>query len=154
MANSAYVNLWKKLNENFATAPKDPHGNPQPSFLRYLELVYTPEKAELLQHMPRPGQFITTQAIADAAEKSLDYIEEVLNRVYRNNGLLGMGNIYSLPFMPMLLNHQVYSEVKPDDLEAADLYQNFFIKDKYYVPYESSKKGTPVFRTIPGEAAI
>ncbi len=155
MANSAYVNLWSKLDENFATAPKDPEGNPQPSFMKFLELVYTPQEAELLQYMPRPGQFITAQELADAAGKSLEPVEEVIDGVFKRNALLDMGNFYSLPFMPMLLNHhQVYKEVKADDLEAAKLYQDFFIKDKYYIHYEGSKKGTPVFRTIPVGVAI
>ena len=43
MANSVYVNLWNKLDENFMTAPKDPDGNPQPSFIKHLELVYSPD---------------------------------------------------------------------------------------------------------------
>jgi len=41
MENSVYINLWKKLNENFMTAPKDSGGNPQPSFLQFLTLVYS-----------------------------------------------------------------------------------------------------------------
>ena len=132
MANSAYVNLWNKLDENFTTAPKDPDGNPQPSFMKYLELVYTLQEAELLQHMQRPGQFITTQEVADSAGKPLDYVKEVLDGAYRRGGLIGKGDFYSLPTMPMLLNHHhVYPEIKPDDLEAAELYQDFFIKDKF-----------------------
>ncbi|MBC2716336.1 MAG: 4Fe-4S binding protein [Desulfobacteraceae bacterium] len=155
MANSVYVNLWNKLDENFMTAPKDPDGNPQPSFMKFLERVYSHQEADLMQYMKRPGQFITTQELADAAGKPLDEVEKVMDGVHKRNGLIGMGNFYSLPPMPLLLNHhQFYPEVKPDDLEAAQLYQDFYIKDKYYIYYEGSKKGTPVFRTIPVEMAI
>ena len=42
----------------------------------------------------------------------------------------------------MTTNSQSASiEVKPDDLEAAELYQDYYIKDKYYIYYEGSKKG-------------
>ncbi|MBW1898082.1 MAG: 4Fe-4S dicluster domain-containing protein [Deltaproteobacteria bacterium] len=155
MENSVYINLWNKLDENFMTAPKDSEGNPQPSFMKFLKLVYSVEEAELMQYMKRPGQFITTLEIADATEKPLEYVEKILDGVHKRNGIIGMGNFYSLPPIPLLLNHhQFYPEVKSNDLEAAELYQDFFIKDKYYKYYEGSKKGTPVFRTIPVEKAI
>jgi ferredoxin len=155
MAESVYLRLWKKLDENFMTAPKDSEGNPQPSFLKFIALVYSTKEAELLQHMKRPGQFSTTEELADITEKPLEYIEKTMEGIHKRNALIGMGNFYSLPPMPILLNnHQFYPEVKPDDLEAAELYQDFFIKDKFYKYYEGSEKGTPVFRTIPVDKAI
>ena len=155
MMNKVYIKLWQKLNENFITAPKDAEGNPQPSFLKFLELVYSVEEAELLQHMKRPGQFTTTQEIAALAQKPLEYVERAFDKVHKRNGLIGMSNYYSLPLMPQLLNlHQFYPQVEPDDLKAAELYQDFFIKDKFYKYYEGSQKGTPVFRTIPVGQAI
>jgi ferredoxin len=155
MSESVYINLWKKLHENFQTAPTDPDGNPQPSFIKHLELCYTPEEAEILQHMDRPGRFTSTTDLAGRAGKPLEYVENILDNVHKKNGLMGMGNIYMLPLMPLLFNrHMFYPEVKPGDLEAAELYQDYFITDKYHRYYESSKKGTPVFRTIPVEMSI
>jgi len=155
MTESVYTKLWMKLNEDFRTAPKDSEGNPQPSFLKFLALVYSTEEAELLHHMKRPGQFITTEELADITKKPLDYVEKTMEGIHKRNGLLGMGNFYSLPLIHFVVNiHQFYPEVKPGDLEAAELYQDFFIKDKFYKYYEGSEKGTPVFRTIPVEEAI
>ena len=132
MTESVYIKLWKKLDENFMTAPKDSEGNPQPSFLKFLSLVYSTEEAQLLHHMKRPGQFITTEELADITKTPLEYVEKTMEEVHKRNGLLGMGNFYSLPLMHFLLNHhQFYPEVKSDDLEAAELYQDFFIKDKF-----------------------
>jgi len=77
MVNSAYANLWKKIDENFMTAPKDGNGNPQPSVMKYLELVYSTEEAELLRHMRRPVQLITTRemvkTIAAENQESLHF---------------------------------------------------------------------------------
>jgi ferredoxin len=47
-----------------------------------------------------------------------------------------------------------YPDIKKDDMEAAELYQQFFIKEKYYKYYGTSGKGTPVLRSIPIEQAI
>jgi hypothetical protein len=38
--------------------------------------------------------------------------------------------------------------------EAAELYQQFFIKDRYYKFYGTPGKGTPALRRIPVEHAI
>jgi ferredoxin len=155
MTESVYINLWKKLHENFQTAPTDSDGNPQPSFIKHLELTYTPEEAQLLQHMGRPGHFTSTRDLADLADKPVEDVEAILNRVHKKNGILGMGGFYTLPPMPILFNrHMFYPDVKPGDLEAADLYQDYFIKDKFYRYYEGSMKGTPIFRTIPVEMSV
>jgi ferredoxin len=47
-----------------------------------------------------------------------------------------------------------YPEIKDDDLEAAKLYQQFFIKERFYKYYGTSGKGTPQLRSIPIEQAI
>ena len=65
------------------------------------------------------------------------------------NGLLSKGafsiSLYALPYFPVLLNvHQLYEHIEPEDLQAADMYQKFFIKDKYYKNYEGSAKGRPM----------
>ncbi len=155
MTESVYINLWKKLYEQAQTAPTDANGNPQPSFVKYLELTYTPEEAEILQHMDRPGRFVATRNLASLADKPVEEVEVLLSLVHKRNGLLGMPGFYSLPPVPILFNRNMfYPEVKDGDLEAAELYQDYYIKDKFYRYYEGSMKGTPVFRTIPIERSI
>ncbi|ACL04730.1 4Fe-4S ferredoxin iron-sulfur binding domain protein [Desulfatibacillum aliphaticivorans] len=155
MEKNAYENLWERLNQAFTTAPADAEGNPHPAFMKYLELLYSPEEAEIMQHMLRPVQFSPSQEIAEASGKSVEYVEAVLNGVNKKNGLLAMGNFYALPPAPLLLNkHVFYPEIKPDDLKAAELYQDFFVKDGFYKYYEGSIKGTPIFRTIPVDKVI
>ncbi|MFO8048572.1 MAG: 4Fe-4S binding protein [Desulfosudaceae bacterium] len=155
MTESVYINLWKKFNEGPQTAPADAEGNPQPSFINHLQLCYTPEEADLLQHLDRPGRFLSTQEVAERAGKPPEEVETILSSVNKKNGVLGMPGVYSLPPMPILFNiHQFYPEVKSDDLKAAQLYQDYFIKDSFYRYYEGSMKGTPVFRTIPVDVVI
>jgi NAD-dependent dihydropyrimidine dehydrogenase PreA subunit len=155
MTESVYSHLWKKLHEGAQTAPTDPQGNPQPSFIKYLELTYTPEEAELLQHMGRPGQFSATRDLAGIVDKPVEDVEAILGRVHKKNGILGMPGFYTLPPVPILFNKNMfYPEVKAGDLEAAELYQDYFIKDKFYRYYEASMKGTPAMRTIPVEMSL
>ena len=156
MNDTAYITIAQKMDEFFSTAPKAADGiHFHEAFIRYLQLVYSPQEAELLEHFKRPGMFVSTREVADASGKNLTYVEQILADVFRRNALLGMGNSYSLPPIQILVNiHNFYLENKPDDLEAAMLYQEYFIKGGFYKYYESSKKGTPVLRTIPIGQAI
>lgn len=155
MTDQVYINLYKKIYANATTAPRDSEGNPSPAFMKFLKLGYTLEEAEILQHMERPVSLMPTQQIADLAGKPVEEVEAILEKVLKKNGLLGMTGLYTLPPMPIIVNrHQFYPEVKPDDLEAAELYQDFFIKDKFYKFYEGSMMGTPTMRTIPVEKTI
>ncbi len=55
----------------------------------------------------------------------------------------------------MLVNHHhMYTEVEPDDVEAAKLYQDFFIKEGFSRRYESGDEGTSIGRAITVKKAI
>ena len=85
MTDSVYINLWKKLNDGPQTAPTDAEGNPQPSFIKHLELCYTQKEAEVLQHMDRPGRFMSSQEIADRAGRPLEEMETILADIHKKN---------------------------------------------------------------------
>ena len=156
MNDSAYINIARRMDEFFTTAPKEDDGmHFHEAFISYLKLIYSPQEAQVLQHFKRPGMFVSTQDAAEACGKNIADVEQILAEVFKRNALLGLGNIYSLPPIQMLVNiHNFYPETKPDDLEAARLYQDYFIKGGFYKYYEGSKKGTPALRTIPISQAI
>ena len=156
MSDDAYITIAQKMDESASTAPKAADRiHFHKAFIRYLKLVYSPREAELLVHFKRPGSFVSTREVAEVSGKDLAYVEKILDDVHRRNALLGIGDSYSLPPIQILVNiHNFYAEMKPDDLEAAQLYQEYFIKGGFYKYYETSQKGTPVLRTIPIGQAI
>jgi NAD-dependent dihydropyrimidine dehydrogenase PreA subunit len=151
MSETAYITIAQKMDESASTAPKAVDGiHFHEAFIKYLKLVYSPQETELLVHFKRPGSFVSTREVAETSGKDLKHVEQMLAAMFRRNALLGMGESYSLPPIQILVNiHNFYLENKPDDLEAARLYQEYFIKGGFYKYYETSKKGTPVLRTIP-----
>ena len=109
MTESVYINLWKKLHDGPQTAPADAEGNPQPSFMKHLELCYTPEEAELLQHMDRPGRFMSTREVADRAFAGITpdeigigisaaKLSAVLEDLFKTGGPMNIG----MPFKTMI----------------------------------------------------
>ena len=145
---SAYIRIAQKIDEQEPhTAPKDKDGNIHEAFISHLKLVYSPEEAELVQHLNLMDAFSTPRDVAEASGKSLEYVEKKLAEMNTGNRIVGLENLYCLPPIPLLVNfQQFYPEIKEGDIEAAELYQEYFIKDGFYKLYEASKKGTPMAR--------
>lgn len=152
---NVYLKIWENIDQAPQTAPKAGREFSK-AFIEYLKLLYKPEEAELVQHLKMGARnFTSAKAIAEACGKSEDGVKAILEPLHKKGRVIGFAGNYILPFIPQILNnHQFYSEVEPDDLAAAELYQRFFIKDGYYKYYESSEKGTQIMRVIPVGRAI
>jgi formate hydrogenlyase subunit 6/NADH:ubiquinone oxidoreductase subunit I len=153
---TAYTRIARKIEEQEPhTAPKAADGSIHEAFIGHLRLVYSIEEAEIVQHLSLPEAFTSSQEVAEASGRSLEYVENVLAEVHSRNGIVGVGSVYCLPPIPLLLNlHHFYAETRDGDIEAAQLYQEYFVKGGFYKKYENLKRGTPVGRVIPVNRAI
>jgi len=152
----AHARIAQKIDEQEPhTAPKAADGSIHGAFIEHLKLMYSPEEAEVFQHLDVLPSFRSAQDVAEASGKSLEYVSGMLAEAHSRNSITGLGNMYCLPPIPLLLNfHNFYPETREGDLEAAELYQEYFVKGGFYKKYETVKKGTPVGRVIPVERAI
>jgi Pyruvate/2-oxoacid:ferredoxin oxidoreductase delta subunit len=149
-----YLKIAEHFDEGTLGAPKV-EGSFSEAFIDYLKLLYTPEEAELVQHLRMMRNFTTAADVASVAGKDEEAVKKVLDDLLSRSFIVGLGGVYALPEIPLLVNiHQFRLKAEPEDLEAARLYQQFFIKDGFYKYYESSEKGTPLTRVIPVEAAV
>jgi Pyruvate/2-oxoacid:ferredoxin oxidoreductase delta subunit len=146
-----YARIARKIDEQDPhAAPRAEDGSIHEAFIKHLELVYSSEEAEVVQYLNIPDAFMSSQELAEACGKDLEVVEEILARVQAKSGVIGLGNMYCLPVIPMLLNaHNFYPEIKPGDIEAGHLYKAYFIEGGFYKNYETVKEGTPVGRVIP-----
>jgi len=154
MVVNDYILIAENLNRNPLRAPR--HGGKfTESFIKFLQLLYSQKEASLVKYLhPLPG-FKTTEIIAKSSGLDEEVAKTILHTLHQNNKLVGMGDNYALPPIPILLNiHQFHTETGENDIEAARLYLDFFIEKKYNRYYETSEKGTPVFRTVPIEESI
>jgi len=150
----AYLNIAKTLDQAFRRAPHV-NGDPSESFVEYLKIIYSEDEAELVQHISGYPNFQTAIQIADAYGGEVEEVELLLKKIYRKGCLLKFGNIYCLPVISILVNiTSGYSVAKFDSRKAAELYEEFFVKEKFYRYYQMSEKGTPTLRTIPIEQTI
>lgn len=152
ISDQAYVRIAENIDKGMLTAPKA-EGDLSKAFIAYLEIVYTPEEAELVQHLSM-SKFITAEEVADASGQDVEKVKEILYPLTRKVAIMGFGDSCRLPVVPGLVNLHMFSpDIKPQNLEAAKLYQLFFIKEGFYKYYEGSAKGTPLLRTIPVDHA-
>jgi len=165
MSESAYLKIAENLDAGPMTAPKA-NGGFSPAFINYLALLYTPAEAEIVQHLKMPmaiapsladvaESMLSAEDIARAAGKSAAEVTDVLDPLARKGSVIGFAGNYGLPVFALLVNHHQFTEpVGPHDVEAAHLYQQFFIDEKFYKYYQSSEMGTQVLRVIPVERTL
>jgi ferredoxin len=152
MNDQIYVRIAENFDKGVQTAPKA-DGKVSKAFIEFLKLVYTPEEAELVQHLSMNKGKADEELVA-ASGLSAEKIKEIIDTLSKRAAVEGRYK-KRLPSIPTLLNlHMFYPEIKQDDLEAAKLYQQFFIKEGFYKYYGTSEKGTPSLRSIPIEHSI
>lgn len=151
---NAYEVIIEKMREYPNDIPLDEDGKVSNAFREYIKLFFTPEEAEIAQHLEiRPlsireiGKRIgkdrreTKRIMQDFAERGI--IQDTGGYSY----FLTVAHLFNIGFK--------YSKsLERLGKEGAELYQQFFIKEKFYKRYESSDKGTPLTRIIPVETAI
>ena len=154
MSHSNYVKIAEQIDQGVCTAPKV-NGEFSESFIEYLKLLYTPEEAELVQHLQMGSRFKTAADIAGITGKTEAAVREILDPLAEKAALIGLDGLYVFPPIGAIMNvHQTYLETKPDDVRAAELYHKFFIEEGFYKFYESSMMGTQHMRAIPVEKTI
>ncbi len=155
MRDQVYLRIAENVDRGIQTAPKA-DGKLSQAFIAYLKLLYTPGEGELVQHLEmRPYPAKTARQVADASGREVGEVERMLGSLADRGRLAFSKGGFSLPMVPNLINlHMFYPNIEPDDLEAARLYQTFFIEERFYKYYATSGKGTPFLRSIPVEQAI
>ncbi len=154
--SSAYYRIARKIDE------QDPHGAPKAedgsiheAFIKHLEILYSPEEAEIIQYLNLLDAFTSSRDLAEACGEDLEHVQKVLGDLQAKSGVIGLGDMYCLPMIPMVLNaHNFYPEIKPGDIEAGHLYKEYFIEGGFYRKYETVKEGTPAGRVIPIDRTI
>jgi Pyruvate/2-oxoacid:ferredoxin oxidoreductase delta subunit len=155
MSNARYVRIAENIDQGPLTAPKT-GDDFSPAFIDYLKLIFNAEQADVIQHMQMPpGKKNTEAELAEASGRSVDEVRDLLEPLANKGLVVNFSARYFLPSIPALINHhQHISELGPDDVEAAKLYQKFFIDEGYSRYYQTSTQGTSITRVIPVRRTI
>ena len=114
MSDQAYLRIAESVDRGFQTAPKA-NGELSKAFIAYLKLVYTPEEAELAQHLEMPMNARTAEQVAEASGRDVVDVEKILLPLAEKGFLTASRRGYSLPVIPNLLNlHMFYSSLSTE----------------------------------------
>ncbi|TFG13386.1 MAG: hypothetical protein EU535_05080 [Promethearchaeota archaeon] len=124
------------------------------AFREYIKLLFTPEEAEIAQHLEtRP---LSVGIIAKRIGKDLKKTREILNEMTDKGIIQDIGGYSYFIAMAHLLNMGFKYSKSYQRLgrKGAELYQQFFIEEKFYKRYESSDAGTSMTRIVPIDSSI
>jgi hypothetical protein len=91
-------------------APTDENGNIHEAFINHLQLIYTTEEAEVVQHLNSLPTFKSSREVADDSGKNVDAVEQMLHDLAARNGVTVMGDQYCIPMVSILINFDDWSK--------------------------------------------
>jgi len=145
------IKIAMKLERIPQSFPKDESGAPTETYLEYLSLMYDPEIAKLVFHLP---VFPKTISLVRFAKKVGMDKKELMNKVEdltERGFIIKLGKSYAQPMplfvydMPFILKKNIENK---DVKRFAELSRKFFVDDKYYNTWQTSRKGTPRLRVL------
>ncbi len=144
------IKIAKKLERKSQSFPSDEKGEPTDTYLEYLSLMYDPEIAKIVIHLP---VFPETMSIIKLAKKISMDKKDLLEKLegYTKRGfIIKLGKYFAQPMplfiydIPFVLKENYDRE---NVVDFAKLSRKFF-EDGYYKTWETSRSGIPRFRVL------
>jgi Na+-translocating ferredoxin:NAD+ oxidoreductase RNF subunit RnfB len=148
---------YEKILQNMREYPNDipiTNGKISDAFREFITLLFTPEEAEIAQHLTVRPQSVGM--ISKKLGKSREETQKLLEKMTEDGIIQDIGGFSYFIAMAHLLNMGFKYSKTFERLgkKGAELYQQFFVKEKFYKRYESSDAGTPITRIIPINISI
>jgi len=124
-------------------------GKVSEAFREYIKILFSPKEAIIAQHLTIRPQSVN--AISKKIGKNKEATKGILEDMTKKGIIQDVGGYSYFLAMAHLLNMGFkYSRtLKRLGKKGAELYQQFFIEEKFYKRYESSDKGTSLTRIVP-----
>ncbi len=146
--NDPYEVILQKMRKYPSDIPIT-EGKVSEAFKEYIKLLFTPEEAEIAQHLETMP--LSAGTISKRIGKNLKETREILKEMTDKGIIQDIGGYSYFIAMAHLLNigFKYSKALKRLGKKGAELYQQFFINEKFYKRYESSDAGTSLTRVIP-----
>jgi ferredoxin/DNA-binding Lrp family transcriptional regulator len=157
MTDSKEKDPYDKILANMREYPQDiplKDGKVSDAFREYIELLFTPKEAEIAQYLEVKPQSV--RILAKKLGKEKEEVEELLEDMADKGTIQDIGGYSYFLTMAHLLNvgYKYSKALERLGEKGAELYEKFFIYDKFYKRYESSDEGTSLMRVVPVEQSI
>jgi ferredoxin len=145
------IKLAKKLTYSRQSFAKDDKGEPTETYLEYLSLMYNPEIAKLILHLPVFPKMMSLVKFAREVNIDKKELAAKLEEAAKRGFIIKLGKSYSQPMplfvydLPFILKENYDRE---DVIKFAELSRKFYTDDKYYKTWQTSRKGVPRLRVL------
>ncbi len=145
------IKIAKKLERSSQSYPKDEDGEPTETYLEYLSLMYDPDIAKLVQHLPVFPKTVSIVKFAKSVGMDKNELMNKVEDITERGFIIKLGRSYAQPMplfvydIPFILKKNIEHK---DAKKFAELSRKFFVDDKYYNTWQTSRKGTPRFRVL------
>lgn len=148
-----YEIILKNMREYPSDIPMV-EGKVSEAFREFIKLLFTPEEAEIAQYLTVRPQSVS--AIVKKIGKNREETKRILEEMTKNGIIQDIGGYSYFLAMAHLLNMGFKYSKTLERLgkRGAELYQQFFIEEKFYKRYESSDAGTSLTRIVPINLSI
>ncbi|HOO37694.1 MAG TPA: 4Fe-4S binding protein [Deltaproteobacteria bacterium] len=179
MNGDPYEKILNTMRE-YPTGIPSNDGEVSEAFRAYIKLLFTPEEALIAAHLgikPVSGgriaqkiglrlanvrfiqkiaKKVSAAKIARKIGKDRKETLEILEAMVDKGVIQDIGGYSHFLTVPHLLNigFKYPKALERLGVKGAELYQQFFIQEKYYRRYQSSDAGTPMTRIVPIEKSI
>jgi len=183
MSPAQNTDPYDRIIENMRTYPNDipmVNGEVSQAFREYIQLLFTPEEAEIAQYLrvkPAPSRKIaqkilarlltskflhkvlrrrSVKKVAQNIGKSMSETEQILAKMTDQGIIQDIGGYNHFLTMPHLFNigFKYSKALERLGKKGAELYKQFFIEERFYRRYQSSDMGTPMTRIVPVGTSI
>ena len=157
MTDQENENPYDKIIENMRDYPQgipESNGRVSEAFREFIELLFTPEEAEIAQYLgikPQPVRLLAKKIGKDKEE-----MQKILENMADKGIIQDIGGYSYFITIAHLFNvgYKYSKALARMGEKGAELYNKFFIDEKFYKRYESSDKGTSLMRVVPVEQSI
>jgi len=154
--NDPYERIIQTMKKEYVNSIPLVDGKVSESFREFIKMLFTPEEAEIAQYLTTRPQ--SAGKVARKIGKSRAETKKVLDDMTYKGLLHDMGNGYSHFMVIAHLFNMGWKYRKTAErvggIKAAQLWEQFFVDEKFYKQYTSSKKGTTLNRVVPVNTAI
>lgn len=154
--NDPYERIIQTMKKEYIHSIPLVDGKVSEAFREFIKMLFTPEEAEIAQYLTTRPQ--GAGKIAKKIGKSREETKKILDKMTYDGLLHDIGNGYShfMIIAHLFNNGWKYRKTaeRVGGIKAAQLWQQFFVNEKFYKHYTASKKGNSINRIVPINTAI
>jgi Pyruvate/2-oxoacid:ferredoxin oxidoreductase delta subunit len=145
------IKIAKKLERKAQSFAKDENGEPTENYLQYISMMFPPEVAKIVIHLPVFPSTISLLKLKKQLGMEKEVIISTLEEPASRGFVISLGKSYAqlnplLTYdMPFILKRNYDQE---DVKKFAELSRKFYVDDKYYKTWQTSRKGVPRMRVL------